>query len=197
VVRPAIDQYLHDYRQSRRVTDLRRAAHTDPLTGLGNRRALNASVPVGDYAVISLDLDHFKQVNDLFGHPAGDAVLSQVAGVLAGAIRDSDAAYRLGGEEFLLVLRDAHADLAHLIADRIRTRVAELDLDGQAPDGRITVSMGLVTVTQGSSDVFAEALEAADAALYASKQSGRDRLTIAARVAGQEWGADASSEAAV
>ncbi len=95
------------------------------------------------------------------------------------------------------MLRDAHADLAHLIADRIRTRVAELDLDGQAPDGRITVSMGLVTVTQGSPDVFAEALEAADAALYASKQSGRDRLTIAARVAGQEWGADASSEAAV
>ena len=63
--------------------DLRKEALTDPLTGLGNRRALEAHLPLGDYALISLDLDHFKAVNDTFGHAAGDAVLSQVAAVLA------------------------------------------------------------------------------------------------------------------
>ena len=86
-VRPAIDQYLHEYRQARRVTDLRKAALTDPLTGLGNRRALETHLPLGDYSLISLDLDHFKAVNDTFGHAAGDAVLSQVAATLGDAVR--------------------------------------------------------------------------------------------------------------
>jgi diguanylate cyclase (GGDEF)-like protein len=178
-VRPAIDQYLHDYRQSRRVADLSRAALTDPLTGLGNRRALEVKSPRGTYSLISLDLDHFKLVNDTFGHAAGDSVLSQVASVLSSTLREEDAVYRVGGEEFLIVLPDAVESRAVQVAERIRTVVSSLDLTGQAPGGRMSVSMGVSTVTDGDAPRFAIALKAADTALYASKSAGRDRVTVA------------------
>jgi two-component system, cell cycle response regulator len=178
-VRPAIDQYLNDFQQARRVADLRRAAMTDPLTGLGNRRALEAHVPAGDYSLISLDLDHFKLVNDTYGHPAGDGVLSQVAAVLVDSVRHEDAVYRIGGEEFLLVLPAAPEDRALQVAERIRSAVPALDLTGQAPDGRVTVSIGLVTVEDGHDGTFRDALKAADSALYASKANGRNRVTVA------------------
>jgi diguanylate cyclase (GGDEF)-like protein len=177
-VRPAIDQYLHEYQQARRVTDLRRAALTDPLTGLGNRRALETHLPLGDYSLISLDLDHFKAVNDTFGHSAGDTVLTQVAATLAGAVRGDDAVYRVGGEEFLVTLPGASEASAVRIAERIRAGVKSLDLTGIAPGGRMTVSLGVTSVTNGDAASFTTALEQADAALYASKTSGRDRVTV-------------------
>jgi two-component system cell cycle response regulator len=176
-VRPAIDQFLHEYRQARRVTDLRRAALTDPLTGLGNRRALEATIPTGDYCLISLDLDHFKAVNDVFGHAAGDAVLAQTAGVMQTAVREQDAVYRMGGEEFLVVLPGTDSASARRVAERIRAGVKALDLMGLAPDGQVTVSVGMTQVIDGNAFAFALALEAADAALYESKESGRDRIT--------------------
>lgn len=178
LVRPAIDQYLHDYQQSRRVADLRKAAMTDPLTGLGNRRALEARLPVGTYSLISVDLDHFKAVNDQFGHSAGDSVLSQVASVLAGAVRQEDAVYRIGGEEFLVVLPEADEASALHVAERIRGAVARLDLAGQAPGGRITVSMGITTTSGQDAPALARAVDVADAALYRSKEDGRDRITV-------------------
>jgi two-component system cell cycle response regulator len=177
-VRPAIDQFLENYRQARRVTDLRRAAMTDPLTGLGNRRALEASMPSGDYSLISLDLDHFKAVNDIFGHSAGDVVLVQTAAVMQSAVRDHDAVYRLGGEEFLVVLPRTDPASALRVAERIRAGVKALDLAGLAPDGQVTLSAGMTHVVDGNADAFGAALEAADAALYTSKESGRDRITV-------------------
>ncbi len=179
-VRPAIDQYLHEYRQARRVTDLRRAALTDPLTGLGNRRALETHLPLGNYSLISLDLDHFKAVNDTFGHAAGDAVLSQVAATLVEAVRRGDAVYRIGGEEFLVTLPDAGEHSAIHVAERIRSGVKALDLTDRAPEGRMTVSLGITSVTNGDEATFAQALELADAALYESKATGRDRITVRA-----------------
>lgn len=179
-VRPAVDQYLHDYRQNRRVSDLRRAALTDPLTGLANRRALETQVPVGDYCLIALDLDHFKEVNDQFGHPAGDSVLVQVSSVLQAAMREQDAVYRVGGEEFLIVLPQSNAVGAEHVAERIRAQVKAIDLTGLAPDGRLTISLGLTCVTGGDHATFGRALEVADAALYAAKEAGRDRVTVRA-----------------
>jgi diguanylate cyclase (GGDEF)-like protein len=175
-IRPAIDQYLHDARQSRRVTDLRHAALTDPLTGLGNRRGLDARLPVGQYSLIAVDLDHFKNVNDLFGHAAGDSVLAQVASVMAAAVRRDDAVFRVGGEEFLVVLPYAPEARALEVAERIRLAVAGLDLHDQAPAGRMTVSLGVTAVTGGDEAAFARALATADAALYLAKNSGRDQV---------------------
>jgi two-component system cell cycle response regulator len=176
-VRPAIDQYLQEYQQSRRVEDLRRASLTDPLTGLGNRRALETHIPLGRYSLVSLDLDHFKQVNDTFGHAAGDRVLSQVSSVISSSVRSEDSVFRLGGEEFLVVLPEAPAERALHVAERIRVAVGGLDLTGQAPGGRMTVSLGVTTSTDGDEATFAHALKVADQALYASKTNGRDRVT--------------------
>jgi diguanylate cyclase (GGDEF)-like protein len=178
-IRPAVDQYLHDFQQARRVSDLRRAALTDPLTGLGNRRALETRIPVGDYALISLDLDHFKDVNDTFGHSSGDVVLSRVANVLTASVRGEDTAFRMGGEEFLIVLPDADADRALHVSERVRLGVKGLELIGLAPGGRVTISLGVAAVTGGDVADFNAALERADAALYDSKHAGRDRVTVA------------------
>ena len=177
-VRPAIDQYLQEYQQSRRVEDLRRSSLTDPLTGLGNRRALETHIPVGLYSLVSLDLDHFKAVNDTFGHAAGDHVLSQVSSVIASSVRNEDSVYRLGGEEFLVVLPHANADRARHVAERIRVAVGGLDLTGQAPGGSMTVSLGVTTAEDGDEATFAETLRLADNALYASKAGGRNQVTV-------------------
>lgn len=198
LVRPAIDQYLHDFRQTRRVADLRRAAQTDPLTGLGNRRALDTQVPRGDYALLSLDLDHFKAVNDTFGHSAGDTVLSLTASVLLGSVRDEDRVYRLGGEEFLVVLPGADVARAAQVAERIRAGIKSLDLTGLAPGTCITMSLGIAAVEGGQSRDFDAALQAADEALYASKDAGRDRVTVAQGAdSGDDRGAHRHDAAAV
>ncbi len=178
-VRPIVDNYVQRNRERRRSSELRRDSLTDPLTGLGNRRALDAAVPSGAYALISVDLDHFKDVNDGFGHSSGDEVLRGVAEVLATSVRDGDGVYRIGGEEFLLVLPEAGREAAVRIATRIRTGIRALDLDDRAPLGWITASVG-ITVRNGAQRAeFGEALREADAALYRSKDEGRDRITIA------------------
>jgi diguanylate cyclase (GGDEF)-like protein len=179
IVRPAIDQYLHAYRQARRVSDLRKAALTDPLTGLANRRALDAATPTGDYCLIAIDLDHFKQVNDEFGHASGDAVLVEVASVLQAAMREQDAAYRIGGEEFLIVLPHTRPSDAIRVAERLRLSVRAIDLTGHAPDGQVTLSLGVGHAEDARARDFPEVLGKADAALYASKEAGRDRVTVA------------------
>lgn len=140
----------------------------DPLTGVGNRRSADlalASLCAGD-ALVMIDLDHFKRVNDSFGHAAGDRLLKNLASFLRTMLRDSDGVYRLGGEEFLLLLRGAGAH-AHGVAERLleswrRRRPAA------------TVSAGLALHGAGSS--AEETLALADHALYAAKGAGRDRL---------------------
>ena len=166
----------------RRVNDLRRAALTDPLTGLGNRRALETRIPVGDYALISLDLDHFKDVNDTFGHSAGDIVLSRVADVLTASVRGEDAVYRMGGEEFLIVLPDADAERATHVSERDPARASRASTWwGSHLTVGMTISLGVRGRLRGG-DVadFNAALERADAALYESKHAGRDRVTVSA-----------------
>jgi len=177
-LRPAVDQYLNQYQELKRSALLHDAAMTDPLTGLGNRRALEARIPVGEYALISLDLDHFKSVNDTFGHAAGDEILRRVADVFKNSVRAGDAVYRLGGEEFLICLPEAGEESALAIAERIRATVKGLDLTGYAPGGGITVSAGIATTSGGEAGDFAQMLARADGALYDSKAGGRDRITV-------------------
>jgi diguanylate cyclase (GGDEF)-like protein len=155
-------------KQQNLLGELTRASVTDSLTGIGNRRLgemLLETLSAAD-AVILLDLDHFKSINDTYGHPAGDEVIKAVGQYLRSCTRGDDAAARVGGEEFLLVLRNAD-DRAVEIAERV--------LDGwRETRPMTTMSAGLSIHRSGhSSD---ETYAAADAALYLAKQSGRDNL---------------------
>lgn len=171
----------------RQQADLARLALSDPLTGLVNRaeirrRALDvlaADAAAGrPTAFVALDLDHFKRINDTWGHPVGDSVLIAVAGVLRGQVRADDPVGRLGGEEFLVVLPGASAEEAEARAERLRQSVADVAIPG-VPGG-VTASFGVASATAaGSQDAAAryDALyAAADAALYAAKRDGRDRV---------------------
>jgi diguanylate cyclase (GGDEF)-like protein len=158
--------------------ELREDASHDPLTGLSNRKALRRrfdelSGQGGPMGIVVLDIDHFKQVNDSFGHQRGDAVLQEVAYELRRALREGELVYRLGGEEFLVLLPGPEAAEAPSIAERLRVAIA-----AARPAGLdITVSAG-VSVASGVTD-YATLFAQADAALYDAKREGRDRVALA------------------
>ncbi len=157
----------------------------DPLTGLLNRRGFevvaqeawrNSPTPGG--AVISLDVDNFKSVNDTRGHPFGDRLLTNLGSALRTSARRQDVACRTGGDEFVIVLPAAHREAATSIAHRIRMNIpAALSPLGSDFPISVTVSMG-VAASDGVVELD-EVMAAADRALYAAKQSGRDRLVVA------------------
>lgn len=160
--------------------DLARQALTDPLTGLANRRCFTerlddeiaASRGGGPPLAVALfDLDRFKQVNDVHGHDAGDAVLCEFARRLAGGARDGDLPARIGGEEFALVLAGADVAAAEAVAERVRDAVAGAPFPEA---GRCTVSAGVATWRPG--DDGSALLRRADAMLYRAKERGRDRV---------------------
>lgn len=160
---------------------LARLTKVDPLTGLLNRRGLDAhrEAPRPALAsVIALDLDHFKSVNDRFGHATGDRVLLMVADVLESIVRRGDSVARTGGEEFLVVLPGAPIGAALRIAERARARIAERPVPAH-PDGevRITASFGVAEL--GPEEALEAATARADAALYEAKRLGRDRVVEA------------------
>lgn len=166
----------------------RQDAHTDQLTGLLNRRALFNHLsgrPVDRFTgVLLFDLDHFKAINDQFGHGAGDEVLRRFGSVLTDCLRSTDIVARLGGEEFVAVLPRATADRAHQIAEGVRKATADLVIDTDLGALRCTVSVGIAFPTdEGRS--FDQVLSDADKALYRAKQSGRNRVATASlRLAG-------------
>jgi diguanylate cyclase (GGDEF)-like protein len=173
--------------QRHALSEAERRAKTDSLTGVLNRRSLleqldavcrtarASSLPV---AVLFLDLDFFKSINDSYGHAAGDACLAAVIGPIQAELRQSDIIGRYGGEEFIVVLTGADASAAEPIAERIRLRVSQVDIEGQGVPIRLTCSIGVA-----SSDplgVWGEALIAqADTAVYAAKRLGRNRVQVA------------------
>ncbi|HWM03688.1 MAG TPA: sensor domain-containing diguanylate cyclase, partial [Actinophytocola sp.] len=136
--------------------ELVRLADEDPLTGLLNRRALTRELERrlahgGTGALVLLDLDNFKDINDLRGHPAGDRVMCRLANVLRDRLGERHALSRLGGDEFAVVLGDADEAAAVAVADRLRTAVAALPLTGSAGTTRVTVSAGVAGFNSGDS----------------------------------------------
>jgi diguanylate cyclase (GGDEF)-like protein len=166
---------------------LREQALRDKLTGLYNRhyvhewfalelrRAQRHGRPV---CALMLDIDHFKRVNDTFGHEAGDFVLQELAGALGRLGRKSDVVSRYGGEEFLLLLPECPLDAAIRKAERIRQEIEKLPLDyGNRPLGIITVSIGVAAFPDHAEDPDA-LLRCADEALYQAKNAGRNRVVV-------------------
>ena len=169
-----------------RNAELEALSRTDTLTALPNRRHLQERLVEaiawavrhdGHVAVLMIDVDHFKRINDRFGHDAGDAVLREIASRLAAACRTEDVAGRWGGEEFLVVAATTDAAGGAQLGERLRHGVAASGITVPGQDGplEVTVSIG---VASGTSDVD-DLLRRADGALYESKAGGRDRVTVA------------------
>jgi diguanylate cyclase (GGDEF)-like protein len=165
------------------------AASTDPLTGLANRGALNVGLAErlassrargSAVALLLFDVDHFKRINDSYGHPAGDAVLRTIAATLADGVRKDDLAARYGGEEFAIVLSGAPPDVATALAERIRATLASTPMPVQTSEGplRVTISVGVANAPKCGTRPD-ELLAASDRALYEAKQSGRNRVAVA------------------
>ena len=157
-------------------------ANADALTGLGNRRyldkrarALWAAAPM-QVAAIIFDADHFKSFNDAYGHTRGDTCLKRIAACATAELRESsDVAIRLGGEEFLLLLVDTDAEVAEIVAERIRATIAALGIPHEGnPNGVVTSSFGVASVSTRAA-TLEQLVEAADAALYVAKSAGRNR----------------------
>jgi diguanylate cyclase (GGDEF)-like protein len=169
---------------ARLVGQLEREAAEDPLTGLANKRSfelaytaeLNRAFRNGDsIAVITLDVDRFKEINDRYHHSFGDQVLVAVAAAVRSAVRSYDTVARIGGDEFVVLLPSAGVDEASVVAERARSLVAEIDL----PEGKLSCSAGIAAV-KGDELNASQILDAADAALYTAKRLGRDRIELAA-----------------
>ncbi len=181
-----VGSYTEDLRRqvAERTAELQEMANSDPLTGLLNRRGMNDRL-LGEmnrlrredrsFGLLQIDLDYFKSVNDRYGHAAGDELLSAVARVLRGTIRDYDACARWGGEEFLVALFDVNsADEVVVIAEKLCSaiRVERFDWQGQVVS--ITCSIGAVLVAPGVD--IDTMLSRVDQACYEAKSAGRDRI---------------------
>jgi diguanylate cyclase (GGDEF)-like protein/PAS domain S-box-containing protein len=182
----ALAREIAERRQAQ--ADLERLATTDPLTQLANRRQFFAVAErelarlnrtPGAAAVLMLDIDFFKAVNDTHGHVVGDRVLQAVATAGRRALRDVDLLARLGGEEFAALLPDTSRADAHATAERLRAAIARLSIDPRtgAPPLTVTVSVGVAAFDPGAPDL-ADALRRADDALYAAKRGGRNRTVV-------------------
>jgi diguanylate cyclase (GGDEF)-like protein len=167
---------------------LRNQSIRDPLTGLFNRRyleemmeretrrAVRASTGLG---VLMIDLDHFKKFNDTYGHDAGDAVLRETALFLAKSVRAEDIVCRFGGEEFVILLPMADLKATHARAERIRSKIRELNVVHQGQSlGAVTLSVGVAALPEHGT-AYQMLLQSADAALYRAKHEGRDRVAVA------------------
>jgi diguanylate cyclase (GGDEF)-like protein len=169
------------------LTEAERRAQTDPLTGVLNRRSLierldtactrarTRGLPI---SLLFIDLDHFKEINDTFGHPAGDACLHAIVGPIQSELRQSDVIGRYGGEEFIVILSSADSTAARPIAERILRRVAEIRVEGYGEPISLTCSIGIAT--SDMLGVWGQHLIArADAAVYVAKRAGRNCVQFA------------------
>jgi diguanylate cyclase (GGDEF)-like protein len=183
--------------RNERMRELKREASQDSLTGLKNRRRFEEDLRAElarsrrygvPGALLMLDLDHFKQVNDTHGHPAGDRVIAEIAGVLRGRTRETDVLARLGGDEFAVVLPRCDLGEAQSVATEIATAIRErMDEDEGIP--RITASIGIAPFGPPTPATFETVLAKADAAMYEAKSSGRDAVCTF------DFGADEAGEA--
>ena len=178
-----VDQ-LQDYQLEleKARQEIERQALTDPLTGVGNRRAFDIELAeeferarryYADCSLIMIDVDNFKQYNDMFGHPAGDQALIAVANLLKSGTRTNDILTRYGGEEFAVILPNTNLNGAMVMGERFRRDIQQASWI----DSKITISVG-VACSQDGFQTFAELLKASDQALYQAKQSGKNRVVV-------------------
>lgn len=172
--------------EQRALSSLQELAHCDPLTRVYNRRHLEQHLAAelafaerhsSAISLILIDLDHFKLVNDVHGHPAGDLVLERVAELISAQIRAEDMLARYGGEEFIVVLRETPIGGAEVLAERIRRAVAEVPIAiGGGQSLAVTLSAGCASLTCSAGSDPAELVQIADRRLYLAKQQGRNRV---------------------
>ena len=185
---PFIAVYLREtapvLEAKRLMEHLRESSLRDAMTGLYNRRFLEEYTTTlvaaslrrqSPFSVLMLDLDYFKQVNDTFGHEAGDKVLKTLAASLVKSVRTSDMVIRYGGEEFLIVLLDTGADVAMKVAEKIRAKVEETKISLPGTMLQKTISIG-VSEFPADTDTFWQVVKFADVALYEAKSQGRNRV---------------------
>ncbi|MDX1584345.1 MAG: diguanylate cyclase [Thermoanaerobaculia bacterium] len=174
--------------------ELQELAITDDLTGLYNRRFLNEYVRIqapmarrrgGQLGFLVIDLDHFKEVNDAWGHDAGDQVLIRIAEIIRSSTRSSDLPVRWGGEEFLVVLSDSSVEGATTFAERLRAEIANSRLTDVAPETAINVSASIgVGLYPEHGDTVEQVIRACDEALYRAKREGRNRVVAVEGLSG-------------
>ncbi|MEK9712473.1 MAG: GGDEF domain-containing protein [Thalassolituus sp.] len=174
---------VYPLRNALRYHEALAAAFRDPLTGAGNRVALDKTLgreielakrhdqPL---SILMLDLDHFKQVNDEFGHSMGDKVLKEAVNAITGCIRQTDMCFRYGGEEFLILLSNAEQSGALRIAERVRMGIGQLTFENTDNQLQVTASVGCATLQP--SDMMEDLINRADTALYVAKDQGRNRV---------------------
>jgi diguanylate cyclase (GGDEF)-like protein len=169
----------------KKQSELESLARVDGLTGVLNRSTLveltsrelaRAARQSTNTALLLLDLDHFKRVNDTWGHPTGDAVLQHVASLCATTVRSTDLVGRLGGEEFIVLLPATGKEAAHLLAEKLRRRIEATPARTPSNVIAVTVSMGLSASTPGDAQSFESLYAQADKNLYRAKQQGRNRV---------------------
>lgn len=178
---------LHDAREQAVLAGLHEAAMRDALTGAYTRRYLLERLE-GELsyaarhdvrlALIMFDVDHFKEINDTYGHLAGDEVLRTVAAELRGMLRPEDVLVRYGGEELCLLVRDVARDEACRLAERVREAVRRVETPWEGSILRVTLSVGVATAEPGSTSSPQDLVRRADAAMYQAKRSGRDRTCV-------------------
>jgi diguanylate cyclase (GGDEF)-like protein len=169
--------------KNRRLAELNRM---DPMIGIYNRLHFMEAAEIErvrsnrynrPFSILSFDIDHFKKVNDSWGHAAGDAVLIGIAREAKALLRRQDLLARMGGEEFAILMPETNREGGEVIAERLRARIAEAKFRHEAADIAVTVSIGVAEADQAAD--IAEVLKEADAALYEAKRSGRNRVVVA------------------
>jgi diguanylate cyclase (GGDEF)-like protein len=160
-------------------------SNTDPLTGLCNRRCFMGAMSSEfnrskrnntPLSLAMADIDHFKEINDTYGHQQGDAVLVDVATFLNTRLREYDRATRFGGEEFALIFPQTDVPQAVEVAERIRTEACDLSFGGMLKDLHLTISFGVATFPRGDISSVDDLIREADSALYHAKRAGRNRV---------------------
>ena len=182
----AFGVYVLRRRVQRLLEATQALSHQDPLTGLSNRRFLVEQAPRvwrqarregSRVAAMVLDLDHFKQLNDAYGHAAGDAVLRAVAASLSASVRPSDVLARIGGEELIVLGLVSDTAEAHQLAERLRTAVSSSRTDdGHSVTASIGIALARPVDGEDAGDAMWRLVDRADAAMYEAKQAGRDRV---------------------
>ena len=186
----ALDKRKLEKKNRELVKELEELAIRDPLTGLYNRRHLHTRLDEeiaraeryrNTFCIVMLDIDHFKAVNDTYGHPFGDYVLKKLGEIIRGSLRNVDSLYRYGGEEFFILMPETAREGAEIVVNRSMTAISEYVFSCDGQEMNVTVSMGVSIFPDQANDQRG-LISLADQALYRAKETGRDRVVFASDI---------------